>query len=160
MYSMKCLCRIVDAILASHTSQGKVTCAKHGGTPLHWAKEPGFIEAILKQEHDLDVLRRTGDAALHVMVKRLRLECTLALLCAGADVNAKGPDGDTALHMAIKVSMCGVGQSREMSQNSQNRFIGVNILKLTFLMIQYIVCRVSILPVCGKVSFQKIKPRS
>ena len=58
---------------------------------------------VLKQDHDLDALSKTGDAALHVMIKRLRMECALTLLCAGADVNKRGPEGDTALHMAIQV---------------------------------------------------------
>ena len=80
-------------------------CVKYGGTGLHYAKSPVFVELLTKQGRcDVNHVSKTGHTALHVMVQRQRLECALALLCAGADINFKLRSGDTPLHQAVKVS--------------------------------------------------------
>ena len=81
------------------------TCVKYGGTALHYAKSPKFIDLVTKHSKcDVDYASKTGHTPLHVMVQRQRLECAMAILCVGADVNVRVPGGDTPLHQAVRVS--------------------------------------------------------
>ena len=90
-------------------------CTKYGGTCLHYAKSPEFVALLTDGDRcDVNAVSKTGHTPLHVMVQRQRLECSLALLCAGADVRRTLPGGDTPLHQAVKV-----GQSLQMSETDE-----------------------------------------
>lgn len=56
-------------------------------------------------EHDCAVnyLSKTGESPLHIMTKKGRFEAAMVLLTHGANANLKGQDGNTALHLAMKV---------------------------------------------------------
>ncbi|XP_038067725.1 85/88 kDa calcium-independent phospholipase A2-like [Patiria miniata] len=79
-------------------------CVKYGGSALHYAKSPAFIKLVTKRRgtFDVNLLSKTGHSPLHIMVQRQRLECVLALLCAGADVGVALPGGDMPLHQAVR----------------------------------------------------------
>ncbi|XP_054923711.1 85/88 kDa calcium-independent phospholipase A2 isoform X2 [Dermacentor andersoni] len=76
---------------------------KHGGTPLHWAKTTQCLETMIDLGCDLDAKNFQGNTALHIMVARGRLSCVISLLSHGANVNAIGSDGDSPLHVAVRV---------------------------------------------------------
>lgn len=95
---------MVQAIFDAHKDAGTTKCNKHGATPLHWAKTTTLLNVALKYTHEINATSKTGDTALHIMVKRLRMECAQILLVWGADPNVRGQGGDTALHMAARVS--------------------------------------------------------
>lgn len=75
---------------------------KHGGTPLHWAKTPELTEVLIEHGCNVNARNFQGDTALHVMVKRSRLACSVALLSHQADVDIQDADGNTPLHLAVK----------------------------------------------------------
>ena len=71
---------------------------KHGGTPLHWAKSKEIIEALAGEAGCVvDARNFAGDTALHVMAKHDRLDCALALITHGADINCRDNAGNTPL---------------------------------------------------------------
>ncbi|XP_075557193.1 calcium-independent phospholipase A2 VIA isoform X1 [Dermacentor variabilis] len=78
---------------------------KHGGTPLHWAKTTQCLETMIDLGCDLDAKNFQGNTALHIMVARGRLSCVISLLSHGANVNAIGSDGDSPLHVAVRVAV-------------------------------------------------------
>ncbi|KAL1423397.1 hypothetical protein MTO96_021154 [Rhipicephalus appendiculatus] len=78
---------------------------KHGGTPLHWAKTTQCLETMIELGCDLDAKNFQGNTALHIMVARGRLNCVISLLSHGANVNAIGSDGDSPLHVAVRVAV-------------------------------------------------------
>ncbi|PIK47446.1 putative 85/88 kDa calcium-independent phospholipase A2 [Apostichopus japonicus] len=93
---------MVQAIFDAHKDAGTTKCNKHGATPLHWAKTTTLLNVALKYTHEINATSKTGDTALHIMVKRLRMECAQILLVWGADPNVRGQGGETALHMAAR----------------------------------------------------------
>ncbi|XP_048506119.1 85/88 kDa calcium-independent phospholipase A2 [Athalia rosae] len=74
---------------------------KFGGTPLHWSPSRGVIDALIETNCDIDALNFDGRTALHIMVLRKRLDCTVALLSHMASVNMVDKEGNTPLHIAI-----------------------------------------------------------
>ncbi|XP_037523507.1 85/88 kDa calcium-independent phospholipase A2 isoform X2 [Rhipicephalus sanguineus] len=78
---------------------------KHGGTPLHWAKTTQCLETMIELGCDLDAKNFQGNTAMHIMVARGRLNCVISLLSHGANVNAVGSDGDSPLHVAVRVAV-------------------------------------------------------
>ncbi|XP_072168377.1 85/88 kDa calcium-independent phospholipase A2-like [Diadema setosum] len=94
---------LATVIFDRHREHGKKACFKHGGTPLHWARDSNFVKLVLQQDYDIDAMSKTGDTALLVMVKRNRpIECLRDLLNAGADPNFSDRDGNSPLHYAVK----------------------------------------------------------
>ncbi|OTF73258.1 heterotrimeric G protein alpha subunit B-like protein, partial [Euroglyphus maynei] len=77
---------------------------KNGGTPLHWCKSSEVIEILVERNCNLNARNFHGDTALHHMVARGDLNCTISLLGHGADVNAIGANGNTPLHVSIKAN--------------------------------------------------------
>ncbi len=67
---------------------------KFGGTPLHWAKSKELVEALVDSGCSVDAKNFRGDTALHVMVSYGRLDCIMALLSNGADIDAKDNEGE------------------------------------------------------------------
>lgn len=96
---------MVQAIFDAHKDAGTTRCNKHGATPLHWAKTSALLKVALKYSHEIDATSKTGDTALHIMVRRLRTECAQILMLWGADPNVRGQGGDTPLHIAAKVGI-------------------------------------------------------
>ena len=74
---------------------------KFGGTPLHWSVSREVINALIEKNCDIDALNFNGRTALHIMVKRQRLECVVALLSHMANVNITDDEGNTPLHIAV-----------------------------------------------------------
>lgn len=58
---------------------------------------------LLEQGCALNYLSKTGESPLHIMTKKGRFEAAMVLLTHGADANLKGQNGNTALHLAMKV---------------------------------------------------------
>ena len=59
---------------------------------------------LLEYGSEVNLTSRTADMALHIAVKRGRFDCAMVLLTHGAHTNARGEDGNTPLHLAMKVS--------------------------------------------------------
>lgn len=60
---------------------------------------------LLEQGCEINYLSKTGESALHILTKKGRFEAAMVLLTHGANANLKGQDGNTPLHLAMKV--CG-----------------------------------------------------
>lgn len=75
---------------------------KYGGTPLHWVKNRRSLDKLIDMGFRLDVENIIGETALHCMIKRHRLKCTIGLLCFGANVDHKTSNGDTPVFYAVK----------------------------------------------------------
>lgn len=60
---------------------------------------------LLENGCDINYLSKTGESPLHIMTKKGRFEAAMVLLTHGADTKLKGQDGNTALHLAMKVIM-------------------------------------------------------
>ncbi|XP_071479440.1 85/88 kDa calcium-independent phospholipase A2-like [Diadema antillarum] len=104
---------LATVIFDRHREHGKKACSKHGGTPLHWAKDSNFVKLVLRQDYDINAMSKTGDTALLVMMKRNRpIECLRDLLKAGADPNFSDRDGNSPLHYAVKVKQ-GLNHDKE-----------------------------------------------
>ncbi|RWS14652.1 85 kDa calcium-independent phospholipase A2-like protein [Dinothrombium tinctorium] len=77
---------------------------KYGGTPVHWAKSREALEKLIAMGFKLNAVNINQETALHVMIRRQRLECILILLCAGVSTEYKALKGETALHYAVRIS--------------------------------------------------------
>lgn len=51
----------------------------------------------------MNYLSNTGESPLHILTKTSRFEAAMVLLTRGANANLKGQDGNTPLHLAMKV---------------------------------------------------------
>lgn len=58
---------------------------------------------LLEQGCAVNYLSKTGESPLHILTKKGRFEAAMVLLTHGANANLKGQDGNTALHLAMKV---------------------------------------------------------
>ncbi|XP_067875669.1 85/88 kDa calcium-independent phospholipase A2 isoform X5 [Heterodontus francisci] len=92
-----------EAILEADPNQIYTEDVHYGGTALHWAKKADMIQLLINHGCALNYLSKTGETPLHIMVKRGRFECAMALLVHGANTNAKGECGNTPLHLAMKL---------------------------------------------------------
>jgi ankyrin repeat protein len=73
-----------------------------GITPLHLATWPAMATLLLKKGADLEARSVRGETPLLVVAAEAEREDVMAvLLAAGADVNAMGDDGFTALDIAL-----------------------------------------------------------
>ncbi|XP_075679412.1 85/88 kDa calcium-independent phospholipase A2-like [Dermatophagoides pteronyssinus] len=84
---------------------------KNGGTPLHWCEKSDIIDLLAENGCDLNAKDFDGNTALHIMIMKNDLNCTLSLLSNGADVNSIGSDGNTPLHLAVKIDNFALVQS-------------------------------------------------
>ncbi|KAK3917368.1 85/88 kDa calcium-independent phospholipase A2 [Frankliniella fusca] len=74
---------------------------KFGGTPLHWCCSREVLESLLEKKCHINAVNFDGRTALHIMILRKRLDCTMALLSNGADANIGDNEGNTPLHLAV-----------------------------------------------------------
>ena len=58
---------------------------------------------LIENGAELQCRNSTQETPLHIMAKRGRLDCVVALISNGADVNAVCRDNRNALHCAIEV---------------------------------------------------------
>lgn len=81
----------------SEQDLGDIDCSdiSVAGTPLHWTKHKRLMLKLLRYNFPINARNCSGDSALHVASKRLRLKCVIALLCAGCNVNAVNIFGNT-----------------------------------------------------------------
>ncbi|XP_029446020.1 85/88 kDa calcium-independent phospholipase A2 isoform X3 [Rhinatrema bivittatum] len=91
-----------EVILDVARSQVQAEDPHYGGTPLHWAKSAEMARLVIEHGCNMNATSKTGDTALHIMVKRARFECSMVLLTHGADPDVKGQGGNTPLHLAMK----------------------------------------------------------
>lgn len=73
-------------ILKQYPNQLSVKDIKYGGTPLHWAMDKPFLEAIIELGCNISAKDFKGNTALHTMTKYKRLPCIVSLLSHGANV--------------------------------------------------------------------------
>ena len=62
-----------------------------------------MCRVLLERGCVVNYLSKTGESALHILTKRGRFEAAMVLLTHGANANLRGQDGNTALHLAMKV---------------------------------------------------------
>lgn len=58
---------------------------------------------LLNHGCSVNFLSHTGESPLHILTKKGRFEAAMVLLTHEANANLKGQDGNTALHLAMKV---------------------------------------------------------
>uniref|UniRef100_A0A4W3GN38 phospholipase A2 n=1 Tax=Callorhinchus milii TaxID=7868 RepID=A0A4W3GN38_CALMI len=92
-----------EALLEADLSQMHTEDPRYGGTPLHWAKNREMSMLLLERGCNVNYLSKSGETALHIMVRRARFPCAMVLLTHGADPNCKGEHGNTPLHLAMKL---------------------------------------------------------
>ncbi|XP_002119484.2 85/88 kDa calcium-independent phospholipase A2-like [Ciona intestinalis] len=92
---------IAELLLKDYPFLVTMQCAKHGGLPLHWCKSQDAVNLVLEYKSPVEVRSWAMHLPLHVMVLRGRLEAAVVLILADADVNGKGQNGNTALHLAV-----------------------------------------------------------
>ncbi|KAJ8018372.1 85/88 kDa calcium-independent phospholipase A2 [Holothuria leucospilota] len=95
---------LLGEILSGDKSQGFARCSKYIGTALHWVKSVDALMLLLKSDVELNARSRTGDTALHIMIKRQRMDCCLQLLIAGADADICDNEGNSPLHTAAMLN--------------------------------------------------------
>ncbi|XP_076805987.1 85/88 kDa calcium-independent phospholipase A2-like [Clavelina lepadiformis] len=91
----------VEILLEHEPAQVSQICSKHGGVPLHWCKTKADVKLLFQHRAPADVRSDQHHLPLHIMVLRSRLEAAIAIILGNADVNGKGRNGNTALHLAV-----------------------------------------------------------
>uniref|UniRef100_A0A8C6T7L3 phospholipase A2 n=1 Tax=Neogobius melanostomus TaxID=47308 RepID=A0A8C6T7L3_9GOBI len=76
-------------ILRADSGQLQAEDPLYGGIPLHWVKTAELCRLLLENGSGVNYLSR--------------FEASMVLLTHGADPNLRGQDGDTALHLAMKM---------------------------------------------------------
>ena len=75
---------------------------ENGATPLHWAKTAGIVRTLISAGADIEVQDEDGQTPLCYAARRSNTDATVALVLAGAAVNAQGRFDyqDSPLHNA------------------------------------------------------------
>ena len=75
-----------------------------GGTGLHWCKTKKSLGKLLRLGMPLELLNKRQETALHVAIRRRKLQVLIGLLCHGADVERRTESGETPLILACKIN--------------------------------------------------------
>lgn len=73
-----------------------------GGTALHWTKTRKTLDKLLKLDIPLEAVNEQGETALHVAIRKRKLQVLIGLLCSGVDVNSVNNNGETPLIVACR----------------------------------------------------------
>lgn len=75
-----------------------------GGTGLHWCTTRKSLDKLITLGIPLGVVNQRRETALHVAVRRRKLQVLIGLLSYGAEVDSRNENGETALILAAKCS--------------------------------------------------------
>lgn len=75
---------------------------QQNGTGLHFCKTRRSLDKIIKLGAPLDTLNEFNETALHVAVRRRKIQVLIGLLCHGAYVDSRNEHGETPLILACK----------------------------------------------------------
>ena len=62
------------------------------------------VGLLIEKGADLNCRNGDEETPLHIMAKKKRLSCIVALISNGADINVINKDGRTSLHLAVEVN--------------------------------------------------------
>ncbi|XP_039189482.1 85/88 kDa calcium-independent phospholipase A2 isoform X1 [Crotalus tigris] len=94
--------RCAEILLDKEINQIQFLDPRYGATPLHWAKIAEITRMLIEYGCEVNALSSSGESALHIAVRRGRLDCTMVLLTHGAMPNTKEKNGNTPLHLAMQ----------------------------------------------------------
>lgn len=77
---------------------------QHGGTGLHWCKTRESLDKLIKLGVPLDVVNSKRETALHVAIRKRKLQVLIGLVCSGANVESRNENGETPLILSCKVN--------------------------------------------------------
>lgn len=77
-------------------------CSNIGNHPMTVIRQAIYL--LTEKGCDIDALNAENDTALHIMIRRQRIDCASTLLVLGASANLIGSGGNNPLHLAIEVS--------------------------------------------------------
>ena len=64
-----------------------------------------MVDLLIENGVDLNCRNDNEETPLHVMARKKRLSCIVALISNGADVNVVNKDGRNSLHLAVEVNL-------------------------------------------------------
>lgn len=75
-----------------------------GGTGLHWCKSRKSLDKLIKLGLPTEIVNKRHETALHVAVRKHKLQVLIGLLNYGANVECRNDNGETPLIMSCKVN--------------------------------------------------------
>eukprot|EP00794_Sanderia_malayensis_P008938 gene8938-9891_t len=75
---------------------------KYNAPPLHWVRSPQMVDLLMSFNAELNACGVNNETALHVMATLKRLDCAIALISYGINVNSVCDHGKNALHHAVE----------------------------------------------------------
>lgn len=75
-----------------------------GGTGLHWCKTRKSLDKLIQLGVPVDVRNSRQETALHVAVRKRKLQVLIGLLCNDAELECENEHGDTPLLLACKMN--------------------------------------------------------
>jgi calcium-independent phospholipase A2 len=94
--------RCVEVLCRWKKAQLHLQDSRYGGTPLHWSKNRECIFLLADLGCNFEATNTDGETALHVMIRRNRLPCVMALMSRGSQAKAICNRGNS-LHLAVEV---------------------------------------------------------
>lgn len=83
---------------------------KNGGTPIHWSTSREVLLELILRGCNVNAVNFDEKSALHIMVEKNSIECTVALLAHEAEVDIVDKDGNTPLHIAVEKKLLPIVQ--------------------------------------------------
>lgn len=75
-----------------------------GGTGLHWCKSRKSLDKLFKLGLPIEIVNSRRETALHVAIRRNKLQVLIGLLNQGANIEARNENGETPLILACKIN--------------------------------------------------------